>query len=210
MGDEGKRFFAWAFALLSPWAERGGLASRRRDLLASAAGRVVEIGAGTGANLEHYPAAVEQLLATEPNRHMFKRLTRAVGRSRVPVRLQRAPASDLPVPDGAADVVVSTLVLCSVEEPSAALREAFRVLKPGGRLLFMEHVRSPDPRLAAKQDRWTRFHRRVAGGCHPNRDMLAAVQAAGFEPLEVERYDQRGLSIVRPHVVGSAVKPTVD
>jgi ubiquinone/menaquinone biosynthesis C-methylase UbiE len=205
--SEGRRLFSWAFARFCPFADRAGLAQRRRRLLASARGRIVEIGAGTGANLLHYPDAVDELIVTEPDPHMLKRLRRAISGANVPVRLEQAPASRLPLADRSVDAVVSTLVLCSVPEQDAALREAFRVLRPGGRLLFLEHVRAQDPRAAARQDRWTPLHRRIAGGCHPNRDSLAAITAAGFEVRELERYEERGPRSVRPHISGSASRP---
>lgn len=191
---------------MGPLGERMGMADQRRLALASAAGRVVEIGAGTGLNFRHYPVSVSEVLATEPDPHMLKRARRAVERAGVAIRVERAPAEALPVPDEWADVVVSTLALCSVSDPAVALSETHRVLRPGGRLLFVEHVRSEDPRLAERQDRRQRSYSFFAGGCHPNRDTLASIGAAGLQLADVERY-AFGPSIVRPHVRGSAVRP---
>ncbi len=170
----------------------------------------MEIGSGTGANLRHYPPAVTEVVATEPDPHMFKRLPKAAARAGVPVRLGQVGADRLPFRDSSVDTVVTTLVLCSVPDQAAALAEALRVLKPGGRLLFMEHVRSDDPKIAAKQDKRERFHMRVAGGCHPNRDTLAAIGAAGFEVEQAERARFPGPKITRPHISGVATKPAVD
>ncbi len=206
MSSEGRRFFAWFYSVFSIFSERV-LGPRRRRLLSSAEGRVIEIGAGTGANFPHYPPHVTEVLATEPDPHMLKRARKKAMRASVPVRLERAAADRLPVENGWADTVVSTLVLCSVPDLAAGLTEARRVLRPGGLLLFIEHVRSEDPKLARMQDKRERLHMRIAGGCHPNRDTLAAILAAGFEPEEVERYDFPGLKIVRPHVSGVARNP---
>jgi ubiquinone/menaquinone biosynthesis C-methylase UbiE len=141
---------------------------------------------------------------------MFKRLPRAAAAARIPIRLLRAPADELPLEDSWADVVVSTRVLCSVPYQDLVLKEVMRVLKPGGRLLFLEHVRSADERVARRQDRWEPWQVRFAGGCHPNRDTLSAILEAGFEVEHLERADFPGPTITRPHVVGSALKQSVD
>jgi ubiquinone/menaquinone biosynthesis C-methylase UbiE len=149
---------------------------------------------------------VTELLATEPDPHMFKRLTAAVGSANVPVRLQRAAADEIPVDDGWADVVVFSLVLCSVSDVPAALGEARRVLRPDGTLLFYEHVRSADPRFAAWQDRLDRLWGRFGAGCHPNRDTVGAIEAAGFSIEEIERFEVPGNLLATPHVLGSALR----
>ncbi len=175
-------------------------------MLARAGGRVLEIGAGTGLNFPHYPTGVTELLATEPDPHMFKRLSAAAGSANVPVRLQRAEADEILVDDGWADVVVFSLVLCSVSDVPAALSEARRVLRPDGTLLFYEHVRSADPRFAAWQDRLDRPWGRFGAGCHPNRDTVGAIEAAGFSIEEIERFDVPGDLLATPHVLGSALR----
>ncbi len=133
--------------------ERRGMAARRLALLARARGRVLEIGAGTGRNLGAYPGAVEELVLTEPDAGMRGRLRRRVERAGHPAAIVAAGAEALPFPDASFDTVVSTMVLCTVEDVAAAAAEARRVLRPGGRLLFAEHVRAGSPRLARWQDR---------------------------------------------------------
>lgn len=201
------RLFAALYDLIGAAAERGWIGDRRRELLASARGRVVELGAGTGANLRHYPAPVTELTLTEPDAAMRRRLLRRVSARRGPARVVAAPAERLPLPDESADVVVATLVLCSVGDQAAALAEARRVLRPGGTLLFMEHVRGQGRRARA-QDRVTPLWRRLAAGCHPNRDTVAAIRAAGFEVSRLEvRDDAPGPPIARPVAIGAAVRP---
>jgi ubiquinone/menaquinone biosynthesis C-methylase UbiE len=175
--------------------------------LASATGRVIEVGAGTGLNLPHYPTAVTEVVALEPDPHMFRRLVAAMGDAAVPVRVARASAEALPFDDATVDAVVMSLVLCSVPDVDEALAEARRVLEPGGRLLFFEHVRADDPRFARWQDRLERPWGVVGGGCHPNRDTLAAIRAAGFEVQEVERFDEPNAVLARPHILGWALNP---
>ncbi len=149
-----------------------------------------------------------EVVATEPNPHMLRRARRAAARAPVAVLLERAGAEALPIADGSTDTVVSTLVLCTVPHPAAALSEIARILRPGGRFLFMEHVRSERPRVARWQDRLERPWGFLAGGCHPNRDTVAAIGAAGFEIESLDSYDLGpGASLVAPHVSGLARRP---
>jgi SAM-dependent methyltransferase len=165
---------------------------------------VVEIGAGTGANLAHYPATLTEVIATEPDPHMLRRASDAAAAAPVPVRLLRAPGERLPLDDATADTVVSTLVLCSVRDQARVLAEVRRVLKPDGALLLWEHVRAPNGgRLVRWQDRLERPWGFVAGGCHPNRDTVAAVESAGFAFERLDRFDF-GPPPVKPHVAGLA------
>lgn len=185
--------------------ERRGMAQRRRDLLAAARGRVLEIGAGTGLNVRHYPAAVDELVLTEPVASMARRLERrAAKRERAP-RVVVAPAERLPFPDDAFDTVVSTLVLCTVPEPDRALAEIRRVLKPGGTLLFIEHVRSDAERWARWQDRLERPWAAFASGCRCNRNTLDLMQASGMRVGKLDRRKWSGMPhVVRPLAIGSA------
>jgi ubiquinone/menaquinone biosynthesis C-methylase UbiE len=202
----GHPVFAWFYSKLAPRMEDRGAREHRERLLEAATGRVVEVGAGTGLNLPLYPSAVSEVLAIEPDPHMLKRLLAASETASVPVRIQRGAAEDLPVEDGWADAVVLCLVLCSVTDVSRALSEARRVLKSGGRVLFYEHVRSPEERLAGRQDRLERPWSWMAGGCHPNRDSVGAIQAAGFELKQVDRFEVPGSFLATPHALGSATK----
>jgi ubiquinone/menaquinone biosynthesis C-methylase UbiE len=185
-------------------AEKSGLTAMRRGLLAQAAGRVLEIGGGTGANLAHYGPAVESLTITEPESPMLRRLERRV-RTEAPATLVlRAPAENLPFEDHTFDTVVSTLVLCGVDDQPRALREIRRVLRPGGWLLFLEHVRSTDPKIAGKQDRMNGINRFVVC-CDCNRPTLETIQQAGFSVSSLEHTTMpKAPSFVRPAIVGTA------
>lgn len=188
-------------------AEDAGLRDMRRELLAAARGRVLDLGAGTGLNLDHYPGEIESLTMVEPDPHMIKQLRAKLelaGRS-AEVTVIEAPGEDLPFPDGSFDTVAVTLVLCTVPDPAATLAEIKRVLAPGGQLLFLEHVRSHDPGLARWQDRLEGPWKFLADGCRCNRDTVAAIGAAGFELSEVENGELPKLpALVRPLVRGSA------
>jgi ubiquinone/menaquinone biosynthesis C-methylase UbiE len=184
--------------------EEGGLRQMRRELLSQANGRTVDLGAGTGANLDLFPEAVSELVMVEPDPHMLKQLrVKAAGRGGV--EISGASAQELPFADDSFDTAVFTLVLCTVPDPELALREAARVLKPGGKLLFIEHVRAGEAGLARWQDRLEKPWRFLADGCHCNRDTAALIEAS---PLRLERVEQGRLPkappIVRPLVSGRA------
>jgi ubiquinone/menaquinone biosynthesis C-methylase UbiE len=201
------RVFAALYDPYMAGSERAGLAARRRELLTQAHGSVLEIGAGTGANLSHYPASVTELLLVEPEAPMAARLERHLHRAAAPTRIVHAPAESIPVPDSSCDFVVSTLVLCTVPDQARALAELRRVLKPSGRLLFLEHVRADDRRLARWQDRLQPLWERFGRGCHCNRRTLEAIAAAGFALGEVRRDEiPKAAPIVRPMIIGSAVR----
>lgn len=191
--------------------EKAGLAEMRASLLASASGRTLEIGSGTGLNLAHYTDAVTELVMSEPDPHMARRLReRLETESFAPGRITvvEASADDLPFDDGSFDTVVSTLVLCTVPDQHRALAEARRVLVAGGPLLFMEHVRGDTRRLAWWQDRLERPWGAFAGGCHPNRSTADALADAGFwiEQLDRERMP-KAPRWVRPMIRGIARRP---
>ena len=200
------RVFAALYDLVGRRAERGPLGARRRELLREASGRVLELGAGTGANLAHYPA-VERLTLTEPDAAMRRRLAPRAAEAPFPVDLVDAPAEDLPVASGDADTVVSTFVLCSVDDPSRALAEVRRALRGGGRLLFLEHVRAAG-RRGRWQDRLTPASRSLCAGCHPNRDTVAAIRRAGFSVIALRQLpDVPAAPWARPVVAGVALAP---
>jgi ubiquinone/menaquinone biosynthesis C-methylase UbiE len=185
--------------------EEAGLREMRRELLAQARGRVVELGAGTGLNLDLYPDSVEDLTLTEPDPHMTKQLRGKLAEFPRPVDLIEAPAEELPFADSSVDTVVVTLVLCTVPDQAAALREIHRILKPDGQFLFLEHVRAADPGLAKWQDRLEGPWRFLCDGCHCNRDTVSAISAAGFKLGDVERDElPKAPPIVKPLVRGSA------
>jgi ubiquinone/menaquinone biosynthesis C-methylase UbiE len=185
--------------------EEAGLREMRREALAAASGRTIDLGAGTGANLPLYPDAVTELVLAEPDPHMLKKLRIKVGEAGVDAEVVEAPAQSLPFEGASFDTAVFTLVLCTVPDPKAALAEAARILKPGGKLLFVEHVRSEDAGLAHWQDRLEKPWRFVGDGCHCNRDTVAAIEAS---PLTLERVERGQLPkappLVRPLVQGSA------
>jgi ubiquinone/menaquinone biosynthesis C-methylase UbiE len=185
--------------------EEAGLREMRRELLAQARGRVLELGAGTGLNLELYPEAVEDLTLTEPDPHMTKQLRERLASSERKAELIETGAERLPFPDDSFDTAVVTLVLCTVSDPAASLAEIKRVLKPGGQLLYLEHVRSRHPDLAKWQDRLESPWRFLADGCHCNRDTVSAISAAGFE-LGGVNHDElpKAPPLVRPLAAGTA------
>lgn len=184
--------------------EEAGLREMRREVLSSASGRTIDLGAGTGVNRDLFPAAVTELVMAEPDPHMLKRLSAKVGEGEG-VEVVQASAEELPFPDGSFDTAVFTLVLCTVPNPRAALAEAARVLKPGGKLLFVEHVRAEEPRLARWQDRLEGPWRFLGDGCHCNRDTVATIESSPFEIERVERGEMpKAPPIVRPLARGSA------
>jgi ubiquinone/menaquinone biosynthesis C-methylase UbiE len=202
------RIFAAVYDRAAAGAEEAGLAALRQRLLARADGRVLEVGAGTGANLRHYGGGVESLTVAEPDSAMLRRLERRLRRGGSPATVVQAPAERLPFADGTFDTVVSTLVLCGVDDQRRALRELRRVLRSGGRLLFIEHVRSEEPGLARWQDRVNGVQRLVAR-CDCNRDTLSAIEAEGFDVQELERTElPKAPRFVRPLIVGTAAAPT--
>lgn len=203
------RLFASMYDRMLSASEEAGLSERRRALLAGATGRTVELGAGTGVNAALYTDAVSELILTEPFEPMAKQLRErvtAIGREATVVA---APAERLPIDDASVDTVVVTLVLCTVGDLPATLAEIDRILKPGGKLLFMEHVRSEDPAVARKQDRFERPWKFVGHGCHCNRDTVAAIEASPLELADLERgFTPKSPEITRPLAQGLALKPS--
>jgi ubiquinone/menaquinone biosynthesis C-methylase UbiE len=195
----------WLYDFLGERSERGGTAERRRELLASLEGEVIEIGAGTGRSLPHYDRA-KRVVAIEPDENMAKRIERRLPDVRVPVEVVSASAEALPFPDESFDAAVAAFVLCTIPHPARALAEIRRVLRPSGRLALLEHVRGSEG-LASWQDRLTPLHKRIAGGCHLNRDTLATVARAGFDVTEVERVSlSEPIALYRPGIQGVAIR----
>lgn len=198
------RIFALVYDPFLWLGEIAGLRSRRSALLSNARGRVVEIGAGTGLNAALYPDGIAELVLTEPDVAMRRRLARRLQRRGREARVVDAPAECLPFPDASVDTVVSTLVLCTVPDPERTLREIARVLRADGQLLFIEHVRAKSRLLAACQDYLFLPWRRFAAGCCCNRPTAELMRACGFD-VAAEDFAWRGMpAIVRPLVVGRA------
>lgn len=198
--------FARLWERLSHLIDAGGGAAQRAELLAGLAGRVIEVGAGTGCNFVHYPATVTEVLAVEPEPYLRARAGEAARAATVPVRVVAGVAEELPAPDASFDAAVVSLVLCSVADPDAALAELRRVLRPGGELRFWEHVRASTPGLALMQRALDVVWPRVAGGCHTARDTVAAIERAGFE-LRSCRAFRFMAGPTAPNVTGSALRP---
>lgn len=199
-----RSLLAFALARGSASYERS-VAPRKQALFENAHGRVLEIGPGAGSNLPYLAArGVQEWIGVEPSgamhRHVAARLE-ATGLRGVVVP---GIAEALPVPDASVDVVIGTLVLCSVDDVETSLAEVRRVLRPGGRFLFLEHVAAPpDSEQRRRQDRWSRPWRWFADGCHPNRDALRAISHAGFARVVAERFEV-GRGLLSPHVSGVA------
>jgi ubiquinone/menaquinone biosynthesis C-methylase UbiE len=201
--------FARLFSRVAVRMDEQGFRQYRQRLVAGLSGKVIEIGAGTGANFVHYPAAVESVLAVEPEPYLRDQATLAAG-STTRISVVDGVAEDLPASDDEFDAAVVSLALCSVKDPSRAIAEIRRVLRPGGTFRFLEHVRG-EGGLAGVQrvvdaTLWPLF----AGGCHTGRDTVATVRAAGFaiETLDAFRYPPTQLQMpASPHVLVTATKP---
>lgn len=191
-------------------AEDKGLREWRASLLKDVSGDVLELGAGTGANLPFYSQAVKQLILSEPSNGMRQQLKQKIkiGTRLTTIEISSDDAECLTLPDESVDAVVCTLVLCSVNNPAKALSEIYRVLRPKGKLFFIEHVLATNN---PKRVRWQRcfafLWKYLAGGCHITRETEKAISQAKFELLEIERQSMRGVpAIVRPSIRGVAIK----
>ncbi|MEO3755572.1 class I SAM-dependent methyltransferase [Streptomyces sp. B6B3] len=200
--------FARAYLRVAEQADLRGGAEHRRRLLEGLRGRVLEVGAGQGRNFPHYPGTVTEVVAVEPEETLRSFARRAAERAPVPVTVRAGHAGELPAEPETFDAVVFSLVLCTVDDPRAALAEAARVLRPGGQLRFYEHVRSTRRWAALLEDAVTPLWRRAAGGCHPNRDTPATVRAAGFTVEDVDRFGFSPAPLAPPlaHVLGRATR----
>jgi len=199
------RAFSALYDRLMKSTEEAGMREIRRAALAAARGRTIDVGAGTGINIGLYPEGLTELVLAEPDEHMLKRMRPKLADDGRRIELVQAPADRLPFPDDTFDTAVFTLVLCTVPDPRAALAEAARVLRPGGKLIFVEHVRAEDPGLAHWQDRLERPWRFFGDGCHCNRDTVATIEASPFQVESVERGElPKAPPIVRPLARGTA------
>lgn len=192
---KGHRWFAAIYDLISSCWERRLLSQVRPWIAGQATGRVLEIGAGTGANFPHYRAA-EQIVAVEPDPYMLRRARKRAAKLGLDVEFHRCPAEALPFADASFDTVVATLVFCTVADPARSLGEARRVLKGRGTLRFIEHVRASDGSLARLQNALTPLWRRLGAGCHLNRRTAEAIAAAGFDIVKLEQRPSPPLPLV--------------
>lgn len=167
--------------------ERLGVRDQRRRLMDGLGGRVVEIGAGTGLNVSLYPSSADEIHAVEPDQHMVDRLVKKAGDSPVPLFLYRGDAHSLPFSDGVFDAAIITFALCTIPDPERALDEAHRVVRSGGTLRFLEHIRSPSARTARLQDRINTLWGKVSGGCRLNQPTVEILEATHWEVDEVWR-----------------------
>ncbi|MPZ88624.1 MAG: methyltransferase domain-containing protein [Nitriliruptorales bacterium] len=203
--------FARVYARLSPMMDRGGVAEHRQRLLAGLTGRVIEVGAGNGLNFAHYPPEVTSVLAVEPEPHLRQIAQGEAERASVPVEVVDGVAERLPVGDATFDAAVASLMLCSVPDQQVALGELHRVIRPGGELRFLEHVRAETPALERVQRLLdATIWPILGGGCHAGRDTAAAIQAAGFAISRLDRFifpEGRVPFPTSPHILGVASRP---
>ena len=195
--------------VITPMSERRGSDEQRRKLLDNLSGRVIEVGAGQGANFSYYPTSVEHVVAVEPEDYLRQRAEQAAISTPVPVTVLDGVADELPGEDGSFDAGVAALVLCTVPDQDRALAELFRVIKPGGELRFYEHV-------IAREPLWANYQRlldatvwpRVFGTCHVARETGAAIGRAGFAIERCERFTfSPGPLAPLPHILGVARRP---
>jgi ubiquinone/menaquinone biosynthesis C-methylase UbiE len=202
--------FARMYARMAEGFEAKGAAQLRDEALAGLAGRVVEVGAGTGINFAHYPSTVTEVVAVEPEPYLRELAVKAADDAPVAVTVMDGEAGQLLVEDGSCDAGVASLVLCTVPEPAVALAELRRVIRPGGELRFFEHVRSERPGLARLQRVVDVAWPYVGGGCHTSRATVAAIEDAGFVIESVRRFTFRPSLVVAPtapHAIGVARRP---
>lgn len=211
-GRNSHPLFARMFARMAPAMDRNGGAELRRRLLAGLRGRVIEVGAGSGANFAHYPAEVTSVLAVEPEPYLRRLATGAAADAPVPVEVVSGVAEALPAAEAAFDAAVASLMLCSVPDQGRALAEMRRVVRPGGELRFFEHVQATTPGLRRVQRAldatvWPL----LLGGCHTGRDTAAAIEAAGFTVRTLDRFafpEARIPQPSSPHILGIAIRST--
>ena len=204
---KGHKWFAAVYDRMIAPAERGFMKHVRKDIAGGASGRVLEIGAGTGANFAYYQDGLE-VVATEPDPYMMRRAEAKAGESKARIELKRASAAKLPCEDASFDTVVGTLVMCSVDDQAKALAEVRRVLKSDGEYRFFEHIRYENPIGALSQTLIEPLWGWVGAGCHPNRKTVDSIRDAGFEVTRVEvslpTPPIPPMIFTRPHALGFA------
>jgi ubiquinone/menaquinone biosynthesis C-methylase UbiE len=200
--------FARLYPRMARAMDQGGMTEHRQVLLAGLTGQVIEVGAGDGANFVHYPATVTGVVAVEPEPRLRALAETAATTAAVPVEVSAGLAAHLPVADQSMDAVIFALVLCSVPDQEAALAEAWRVLKPGGQVRFLEHVRADTPGMVRVQrlldgTLWPL----MAGGCHTGRDTVAVIERAGFTMERLDRFlFPQSRTPFSFHVLGTAIR----
>jgi ubiquinone/menaquinone biosynthesis C-methylase UbiE len=207
VGQVRNPMFARCYERCAKVADARGASAHRDELLAGLAGRVIEVGAGTGSNFPHYPDGVTEVLAVEPEPYLRSVAERAAEADGGRVRVVEGVADALPAGDGEFDAAVASLVLCSVPDQVRALHEVHRVLRPGGELRFYEHVRAGGAGLATVQRALDVVWPLFAGGCHTGRDTAATIELAGFTVERIRRFSFRPCLLtapVSPHVIGVA------
>lgn len=200
-----RRVHAWMLS-----RENGRYASimspRKRSLLGGLEGTIVELGPGGGHNLRFFRPTV-QWIGIEPNPHAHRYIRDEARKAGVTARILAGRGEDIPLPDATADAVVSTLVLCSVNDPRRVLAEVLRVLKPGGTFAFVEHVAAPEETGMRTIQRMIRpCWRLIADGCNPDRETWRFLEAAGFENLAIDHF-KVSLAVTAPHIAGRGTKP---
>ena len=210
-GEINNPFFARFYRFNRKSADKRGEGEHRRRNLERLQGRVVEIGAGDGGNFDLYPAEVTEVVAIEPERHLRALAEEAAARAPVKVTVTSGLADALPLEDGSVDAAIASLVLCTVPDQAAALRELHRVVRPGGELRFYEHVHAHHQPLRAVLEiaYRTRIWPTVAGGCNPTRETRDAIEAAGFRTERCDRiaFSPSVLIPKIPHLLGVARRP---
>lgn len=200
-----QRLLAWVMAHDSDDFE-AKMRDRKRTLFADLQGRVLEIGPGVGPNLSYYSPDI-QWIGIEPNPYMHTYLRQEAERLGLNIEIHPTTAEHLEFADNSIDAVVSTLVLCSVEDLEGTLQEILRVLKPGGRFYFLEHVAAPQGTWLRRMQQWIRpVWKKLGDGCRPDRETWVALEQAGFEQVEYQRFQAPVLAIVRPQIIGVAMK----
>ncbi len=208
--EQGHKWFASIYDRMMASAERSFMKEVRQEIVGGAKGRVLEIGAGTGASFPYYRDGVD-LVATEPDPYMLRRAQQRAEELNRPIELKQAPAEQLPFDDASFGTVVATLVMCSVRDPAKALSEIRRVLKPQGEYRFYDHVRYEHAFGAFWQDAVTPVWRWFGAGCHPNRDIARSIREAGFDIVALELLKPLPpippMVFSRPHIKGVALRP---